>query len=88
MVGAPEGPEELRSLRMERPILRQHTGEVSPILLQWYEVERATDEDFDENGNYKGEGEGVPRERQPQLRLRLRRLQKEVDREKVDGDVE
>ena len=81
-VGVQEDREEIRALKMERPVLRLNKGEISPVLLYWFNVEPAREEDFDDENRFVGgEGEGEPRERQPRLRLILKRLQKEVDKE-------
>ena len=87
MVGLHEDKEEIRALKMERPILRLNKGEISPVLMYWFNVEPAREEDFDEENQFiGGQGEEGPRERQPQLRIKLKRLQREVDQEnKVKG---
>ena len=60
--------------------MRLNKGELSPIILHWFNVEPAQEDDFDENNRFlMGEGQVGPRERQPQIMLK--RLQKEVDRE-------
>ena len=77
-----EDKEEIRALKMERPILRLYKNEISPILMQWFQVEKAKEEDFDENNEFVGAEGGIgPKERTPQLQIILKRLQKEVDPE-------
>ena len=57
---------------------------MSPILFQWFCVEKPAGEDFDNNEiGERAEGEvgEDPRIRESPLRISLKRLQKEVDRE-------
>ena len=83
MVGVQEDKEEIRALKMERPVLRLNKGEMSPIMMYWFCVEPAREDDFDEENKYIGaQGEEEPRERKPRLRIMLKNLQREVDKER------
>ncbi len=67
---------------MERPIARLHQGRHSEILISWFCIEAAKEDDFDKENNLKGlEGVEGPRERNSQLPMKLKRLQKVTDRD-------